>query len=76
VVSLPRSTGGWARLPTIDIAVSTKDANVERLNLALASLGAGIGTVGADGLDRSGRVAVVGGGGGEEAVGPVLGELA
>lgn len=41
---------GWrGATADLDIAVSTEDSNVERLNLALASVGAGSGTVGAFG---------------------------
>lgn len=41
---------GWRGATVdLDIAVSTEDSNVERLNLALASVGAGSGTVGAFG---------------------------
>ena len=41
---------GWrGATADLDNAVSTEDANVQRLNLALASVGAGNGTVGAFG---------------------------
>jgi hypothetical protein len=41
---------GWrGATADLDIAVSTDDSNIERLNLALAAVGAGNGTVGAFG---------------------------
>jgi hypothetical protein len=41
---------GWqGATADLDIAVSAEDANVERLNLALAGVGAGSGTIGAFG---------------------------
>jgi hypothetical protein len=41
---------GWrGATADLDIAVSTEDSNVQRLNLALASVGAGNGTIGAFG---------------------------
>jgi superfamily I DNA/RNA helicase len=41
---------GWrGATADLDIAVSTEDSNVERRNLALASVGAGSGTIGAFG---------------------------
>jgi hypothetical protein len=54
---------GWrGATADLDIAVSTEDSNVERLNLALASVGAGSGTVGAFGTvfaTKYGRLEIV-----------------
>jgi hypothetical protein len=54
---------GWrGATADLDIAVSTNDSNVERLNRALASMGAGPGTVGAFGTAFStihGRLEIV-----------------
>jgi hypothetical protein len=54
---------GWrGATADLDIAVSTEDSNVERLNLALASVGAGSGTVGAFGTvfaKKYGRLEIV-----------------
>jgi len=54
---------GWrGATADLDISVSTQDSNVERLNLALASVGAGTGTVGAFGTvfaTRYGRLELV-----------------
>jgi hypothetical protein len=54
---------GWqGATADLDIAVSTDDSNVERLNLALASVGAGSGTIGAFGTaftTRYGRLELV-----------------
>jgi hypothetical protein len=61
-VSRRRYTGGAARPADLDIAVSTEDSNVQRLNVALASVGAGNGTIGAFGTvfaTRYGRLELV-----------------
>ena len=54
---------GWrGATADLDIAVSTEEANVERLNLALAAVGARTGTVGAFGTvfaTRYGRLEIV-----------------
>lgn len=63
VGGVPAQMHGWrGATADLDIAVSTEDANVERLNLALASVGAGNGTVGAFGTvftTRYGRLELV-----------------
>ena len=54
---------GWrGATADLDIAVSSEEVNVERLNLALASVGAGSGTVGAFGTvfaTKYGRLEIV-----------------
>lgn len=54
---------GWrGATADLDIAVSTEDSNVERPNVALASVGAGSGTIGAFGtafVTKHGRLEIV-----------------